>query len=334
MPATTRRTFLFIPPVRKPTGGVAVLWDMARLLHRAGLPAFAVLREPAVWTPQGELAPTVDFVRLDLTAQDLWIVPEGWTNALVPGLRAGAECLVYVQNWAYLFSGLPPGARWRDLPVEFLAVSDPVAWFVEHSLGRRPPVLRPGIDLEVFTPPRSKPDALTVAYMPRKNRALAEQIRAVFEARGRFAVRWAEIAGLDRAGVAAVLRESHVFLATGYPEGCPLPPLEAMASGAVPVGFAGLGGFDYMRQVRPEDYRPACALRPVEWAGNGFYVADADVMGCVFALENALALWHNAGVLLHDTLAAGQATAASYDLASHRRALLELPWFQSGSGGQ
>lgn len=334
MPAVTRRIFLFIPPVTKPTGGVAVLWDMARLLHQAGLPAFAVLREPAVWTPQGGLAPCAEFSRLDLTPQDLWIVPEGWANALVPGLRAGAACLVYVQNWAYLFSGLLRGARWRDLPADFLAVSHPVAWFVEQSLGRLPPVLRPGIDLDVFSPPPAKPDRLTVAYMPRKNRALAEQIRAVFEARGRFAVRWAEIAGLDRQGVAQVLRESHVFLATGYPEGCPLPPLEAMASGAVPVGFAGLGGFDYMRQVRPRDYRPEFDLRPVDWPGNGFYAADADVMGCVFALENALALWHNAGVLLDQTLAAGQATAKAYALSAHRRALLGLPWFASGPGGQ
>lgn len=324
MAQTDSRTFIFLPPVRKPTGGVTVLYRIGAMLRAAGREAFMVPREPSAWRPDVAAVPEIPFAGLALTPQDLWLVPEGWVNALAPGLTAKARCLVYVQNWAYLFSGLPAGVSWRGLPVGFLAVSRPVAWFIEQSLGTPAPILRPGIDVGVFRAPPAKPAELSIAWMPRKNKALAEQIRAVFEARGRFKAQWREIHGLDQAGVADVLRRSHVFVATGFPEGCPLPPLEAMACGAIPVGFAGLGGWDYMRQIDPSGYAPTCPMDPAGWAGNGYFVPDNDVMGCVLALENALALWQEGGGRLQAVLAAGQATAQAYSLEAQAKAVAAL----------
>ncbi len=324
MANSTARTCIFLPPVRKPTGGVTVLYRIGAMLRAAGRKAYMVPREPTTWRPDVADVPEIDFADVALTPDDLWLVPEGWVNALAPGLTAKARCLVYVQNWAYLFSGLPPGVSWRSLPVEFLAVSRPVAWFVEQSLGVPAPILRPGIDVSVFTAPAAKPGELSIAWMPRKNKALAEQIRAVFEARGRFKATWREIHGLDQAGVARTLRECHVFVATGFPEGCPLPPLEAMASGCVPVGFAGLGGWEYMRQIDPAGYLPPCPMGPVEWGGNGYFVPDNDILGCVLALENALALWQEGSGRLRDALAAGQATAKAFSLEAQANAVADL----------
>ena len=324
MPQREPVSYFFMPPVNKPTGGVAVLWRMAAFLARAGHKTALVFKERGGWRPQLPDVPEVDFAALDLGPQDVWVTPEGWVNALAPGLNARARCLVYVQNWAYLFTGLPAGVDWRFLPVRLLAVSDPVAWFVAQSLGLTAPVLRPGIDLEVFAPPAAKPESLTVAYMPRKNKALAAQIMAIVTARGRFAVTWKSISGLDQAGVAQALRDSHAFLATGFPEGCPLPPLEAMACGAIPAGFAGLGGWDYMRQARPGGHVPECPLRPVAWEGNGFYVPDNDVMGAALALEKALELWCGGGRPLERVRAACAATAAAYGVEAQRAAVLKL----------
>jgi hypothetical protein len=310
--------------MRKATGGVTILYRICAALCRRGLPAWLVPRESGAWKPEVQGLPEVPFAELRLSPGDIWLVPEGWVNALAPGLQAQADCLVYVQNWAYLFSGLPHGVDWRSLPVRFLAVSRPVAWFVEQSLGRPADILRPSIDISAFAQAGPKPEKLTVAYMPRKNKALAEQIRAVFQARGAFEVTWREIAGLDQAGVAKVLAESHIFLATGFPEGCPLPPLEAMAAGAVPVGFAGLGGWDYMRQARQPGFLPECPLEDVPWGPNGFYAADGDVMGAVLGLEQACRLWRRGGARLGDILAAGRMTAAGYGLDAMDKAVVEL----------
>jgi hypothetical protein len=151
------RTYIFIPPVKKATGGVAVLYQMAACLRDAGFDVRAVPREGDGPTPYQDMnVPTLAWDDLALTSEDIWLVPEGWVNALAPGLKADARCVVYCQNWAYLFSSLPPDVRWNQLRVSFLAVSHPVAWYMEQALGiETPPILRPGIDRNLF-PPRTQ----------------------------------------------------------------------------------------------------------------------------------------------------------------------------------
>jgi glycosyltransferase involved in cell wall biosynthesis len=270
---------------------------------------------------------------LRLQPEDVWLTPEGWPNAVLPGLRAGARSLVYVQNWAYLLSCLPQNVDLADLPLEFLAVSEPVARFVDMSLGKQAPVLRPGIDTTLFCPPAERKDGETVrvAFMPRKNKVFMRQIRELAEARllrraPSMALEWISIEDRDQADVARMLQTAHIFLCTGFPEGCPLPPLEALACGCAPVGFTGLGGWDYMRQATdfPGAAKPLWPLRETPWAGNGFFAADADVTGAVFALEAALDIFANGGDELASLRRAGQTTAAAYSLKAQEQAVVAL----------
>ncbi|MBA4356233.1 MAG: group 1 glycosyl transferase [Desulfovibrio sp.] len=349
------KSFFFLPPVRQAAGGITVLRRMAAFLVASGREAFLVPREIAGegpgWTPSESFvdAPIVPWNQLRLEPGDLWVVPEGWVNALAPGLNAGARCLVYVQNWAYLLSALPGGVSWRKLPVDFVAVSDPVARFVSATTGREAPILRPGIDTLLFRAPERKPDVsagepVRIAWMPRKNKALAKQIRETFNALDEgLAARcqWLEIADLPAQGVAAALQSAHIFLATGFPEGCPLPPLEAMACGCLCVGYMGFGGADYMRQALPQTlspgadpapYQPWWPLRDVHWGGagfgNGLWSADADILGAALHLKTA-ATWflegspHLAPTLAH-TLANARACAQAYSLDAQRQNVLDL----------
>lgn len=325
-----KRIFIFLPPLRGVSGGLAVLGDTARDLRDLGREVVLVLREAGA-TPLALPAglPVVTLSRAGLAADDTYLVPEGWPNALAPGLAAGARCVVYCQNWAYLFHGLPEGVGWDRLPVSFLAVSDPVARYIELALGTRPPVLRPAIDPARFFPPPAKPapGPVRVGFMPRKNKALAAMVRDVVTARSSrtgLALDWIAIDGLSPDGVAEALRSCHVFLATGFPEGCPLPPLEALACGCIVAGFAGFGGFDYMRQAGEGGYAPSVALRDVPWGGNGFYAADNDVFGAAACLEAAAGLWVAGGARLTGVLENGRLTAAGYGAAERRDALLSL----------
>ncbi|WP_300161369.1 glycosyltransferase family 1 protein [Solidesulfovibrio sp.] len=315
------RIFVFLPPLRTVSGGLAVLLDTATGLSRLGRDVVLVVREPGA-TPLALPAglPAVSLATTGMTARDAYLVPEGWPNALAPGLAAGARCLVYCQNWAYLFNGLPPGVGWDRLPVSFLAVSDPVARYIEFSLGTLPPVLRPAIDPARFHPPASKPapGPVRVGFMPRKNKALATMIREVAAARAArtgLALDFVAIDGLSPDGVAEALRSCHMFLATGFPEGCPLPPLEAMACGCLVAGFSGFGGFDYMRQIDPAGHAPSVLLREVPWGGNGCYAADNDVFGAATCLEAAARLWLDGGEKLATALENGRRTAAGYEPA-------------------
>lgn len=368
------RTFLFVPPLPRMTGGLAVLYRMAAHLHAAGYPVFLVPREGGApgLDQDNPPAPVLgwDEAAATLTPSDVWLAPEGWVNALAPGLRAGARCVVYVQNWAYLLSALPPGVAWPQLDVSFLAVSDPVAWYTREVTGREAPVLRPGIDLELFRPAwpdggdggdggdgedgGAVPDGpaqgpVRIAWMPRKNRALAQQVRDLLAARLALAasrgepsvdVEWREIHGRTQAEVADLLRASHVFLTTGFPEGCPLPPLEALASGCLLVGFAGFGGWDYMRQSLPGGVTPWWtgggpeadpASGGMDLPPNGYIAADADVVAAGLALERAVRLAATGGPELAALRRAGLATARACSLDRQREAVLAL-WARAEKG--
>jgi hypothetical protein len=327
------KTHIFLPPLPRGSGGLAVLRRMGVFLRDAGVPVCFVLREEGAEESAAESGVEIlPWRALRLHAEDIWLTPEGWPNALLPGLRAGARSLVYVQNWAYLLSCRPPDTHLEDLPLEFLAVSDPVARFVDMSLGKHAPVLRPGVDTRLFCPaPDRKDESLRIAFMPRKNKAYARHIRELAEARLRrrappLALEWVSIENCTQAEVVRMLQKTHIFLATGFPEGCPLPPLEALACGCVPVGFTGLGGWDYMRQAAdfPGAAVPLWPPRETPWAGNGFYVADGDVPGAVFALEAALDVCARGGEELAALRRAGRMTAAAYSLEEQEKSVVAL----------
>ncbi len=325
---------MFLPPVRKPTGGVAVLLQAASILRQAGYPVRVVPREArgAAFYDAADL-PVVNWDDARPGSRDIWLVPEGWVNALAPGLNAGARCVVYVQNWAYLFSALPPDVIWSQLPVSFLAVSHPVALFIEQSLSVWPAILRPGIDLSRFySMSRKREGRVRVAYMPRKNKALADQIRAIVRARGQCDdIYWDPLEGLDQDGVADRLRAADIFLATGFPEGCPLPPLEAMACGCLPVGFTGFGGWDYMRQAEPEapgaakPWHPLRREEEISWSGNGLWAADGDVLAAALCLERAVQWARRDLPQFSNAVSQGQATAAAYS-TEHQATAVRAIW--------
>lgn len=325
------RIFVFLPPVRAASGGVAVLRSVAKALARDGREAYLVPREQGRAELGDADAPVVPWESLRLGPGDVWLVPEGWPNALLPGLSAGARCVVYVQNWAYLFSGLPEGAHWQGLPVSFLAVSDPVRSYLRETLGVNAPVLRPGIDPAFFAAVGEKTSGRpVVAYMPRKNKAVCEQVReglaARLRTRGLASPLWRPIERMTPAQVASALAQSHVFFAAGFPEGLGLPPLEAMAAGCLCAGFGGYGGFDYMRQAGDfaGAYHPWYPLREVAWGGNGLWCADADAPAAINALEQALAWIEGGDERLGATIEAGRLTAKAYSREAHEAAVLDV----------
>lgn len=350
------KTFICLPPLPKVSGGLAVLLNIGRFLHQAGFPAAFVLRETPAWADSipGEVNQLWwENVQLGGANQpkpeDIWLAPEGWPNVLLPGLQSRCRVVVYVQNWAYLLSEWPPGLEPDKLPVSYLAVSRPVAWYVEHVTGKKPEILRPGIDLGLFSPGDGQNSQLTVggrscrvAWMPRKNRALARQIREMVDAR-RAALRqspleWVEIHKVVQDEVAKILRGCDIFLCTGFPEGCALPPLEAMACGCVGVGFSGFGCWDYMRLTGcdengllpgwlPPEITADAEIRP----GNGFWCADGDVVMAGMALEKAVELFMEGGQAWRGLQANALATARLYGREIQRENLLKI-WNKARSG--
>lgn len=328
------------------SGGLAQILQLAELLSDEGFEVTLTYRDAAgPWTA---LTPErVTLVHMDQAApapEDIWLVPEGWPNALAPALGK-ARCVVWCQNWAYFLSALPEGVRWRDLPVHFLAVSEPVRWFMREFAGVESQLLRPGVDLRRFHPhalevadvaenaEATLHGPLGVAWMPRKNKAVAHQVREALEhrlaLRGAPPPQWVAIERMAPDEVAAALRRCRVFLATGFPEGCPLPPLEAMASGLLVVGSAGVGGWDYMRQAwRRGGFAFSPPYAALEGAagplGNGFFTADADAPAMALALDDALMLFETHDAYAAQVVRSAKTTAQRYDLEMMRHAATTL----------
>ena len=336
------RTVFFIPALKKMSGGLANIYTVARNLADAG-------RDVAL------MGPSVDAAGLKeaeadglavlpwgaaLASSDIWCIPESWPNALSVGVNAGARVLVYVQNWIYMLGTLPDGVRWKQLPLEYAAVSRPVAWFMREVLGLESRgVVPPVIDAAFFRQERKAAAPVRVAYMPRKNRALADQIRNVAaaclaEREKAPRVEWVEINNRTRAEVAELLSSCHLFISTGFPEGFGLPPLEAMATGCVPVGFTGFGGWEYMRQAPdngpdagsvPAHMPPFSLASAAQGAcGNGFFFADGDTLGAGLALARAVLRAHENGGDWQRLCASCRRTAEAYTNAAQQEALLRV----------
>ena len=212
----------------------------------------------------------------------------------------------------------------------FLAVSHPVARFVEDMAGLPlAGIVRPAVDSARFHPAATGTGkTVRVAWMPRKNKALAEQIMQIAAAMGKGAkprVEWVEIRNMPHDLVAQTLASCHIFLASGFPEGFSLPPLEAMASGCLVTGFSGFGGWDYMRQAQPGQYTPRLALRPVPWGGNGLFAADGDVVEAAFLLASAIRMVRDNAPEVAAVRGQALATAAAYS-ADAQREEVRLVW--------
>jgi glycosyltransferase involved in cell wall biosynthesis len=181
---------------------------------------------------------------------------------------------VFAQSWAYIYRYLEPGERWQDWGIRnATAVSRYIQRFLRDGMGLASTVVRPSLDLDLFRPGRPGTRQLQVACMPRKHPADLKQIEAILRVRHPSfrSVPFVPIDNEPRGRVAEILAESSVFLASGYPEGCPLPPLEAMACGCLVVGFTGRGGWEYMR------HRKNCWIAP-----------DGDVLTAAAHLAEAL----------------------------------------------
>jgi glycosyltransferase involved in cell wall biosynthesis len=247
------RVFVLCPDYNVPSGGVRRLYRHVDVLRRHGVES-AILHESegfrCTWFAND--TPVMGVGQVSLTPSDYLVVPELYGQGLAK-LAPGVPKVVFNQNSYFTFRGFPitgaDGASPYLNPdvVAVFAVSEDNAAYLRYAFPTAH-IIRVHYGIDPLFGPRW-PKRKAMAFMPRKNAEDVVQVVNMLRGRGSLED-WelVPIDGLPEAQVAERLAHCAIFLSFGTVEGCPLPPLEAMASGCVVIGYHGRGGKEYFNR--------------------------------------------------------------------------------------
>ena len=312
---TSTRRILFVSiNYSQPAGGVRTVYRHVEILRRHGFQA-SVLHaggeDQVFFDTDAHVIRVADGITF--RPDDILVVNEDRKECLDFAGQVDLTKVLFLQNQFFMFEGLREGMVYGDLGItHYLTGSAWMAGVMVELLGLpEVPIIRYAIDKKRFYP---EPKQRKIAFMPRKNPIGARFIRRAFQQRyPEFAnIEWDEITGLTEAEAARRLRESAIFLSLSRMEGLGLPPLEAMSSGCLPLGFAGDGGKEYMTEQ------------------NGLWVEQEDMMGCVYALAEAVRVLDQPERLAA-YLADGARTAGWYNMEGLESDLLAF-WSRVAAG--
>lgn len=291
-----------------PSGGVRVVYDHVRHLMKNGYRAYVVHQNDGFRPAWFEEDVPVLYCnhQFRLQPDDLVILPEDHSLFLELFRSAPVRKIVFCQNHFYIFEGLHSHCSWESLSISgVMACSNPVTDFIRTSLYFRNVETVHNAISPLFT--ETSPKTFQVAYMPRKRPLEAQFIRNLCDRllEPEYKIAWVAIDGMNQHAVAKTLGESALFLSLGRLEGFGLPPLEAMASGCLVVGFTGFGGREYAQ------------------ADNGLWCAEDDLVGCSNALAGAVRMIRDQSPEGTRLISNALKTAAEYSPKRQEKELLK-----------
>jgi glycosyltransferase involved in cell wall biosynthesis len=256
--------YVLCPENDRPSGGIKILYRHVDVLARNGFSASILHQQRGfrcTWFTNSTPIRYLPDVRLSKT--DFLVIPEIYGPHIaalrdLPAIGRQVRKVIFNQNAYYTFlghsleavthAGLTMPYAMDGEFVATLVVSEDSRRYLEYAFPGTPVYrIHNAIDTGLFAFRGQK--IRQICFMPRKHPEDALQVLALLRLRGALdGVRVRVIERMNEREVAAVMQESLIFLSFGYPEGCPLPPAEAMACGCAVVGYDGFGGREYFRQ--------------------------------------------------------------------------------------
>jgi glycosyltransferase involved in cell wall biosynthesis len=253
--------YVLSPENNKPSGGIKILYRHVDVLNRNGIDAALLHQNTGFRCSWFENETRIAYLdKVQLSAADFLVIPEIYgPNILamgnMPMIGRKVRKVIFNQNCRYTFLGQTLDAiqkpdfamaySHRDEFAGAMVVSEDSKQYLEYVFpGLDVWRIHNAINVEQFA--FSDRKKRQICFMPRKNADDALQVLAILKLHGVLdSFEIVAIENKNEAGVADIMKESMLFLSFGYPEGCPLPPAEAMASGCVVVGYDGFGGREY-----------------------------------------------------------------------------------------
>jgi hypothetical protein len=274
--------YYFCPDDNTPTGGIKILYRHVDILNENGFRAFILHKQKkfrCTWFENQ--TPVVHERHFQPDHSDFVVIPEVYVTCQMAAMRDMRK-IIFTQNCYYTFHTF--GITGSDKPciylepevVAALVVSEDSRSYLTYAFPKLNVVrIHISVDGELFRYRPSTEKKRQIAFMPQKHPRDVEQVLNILRVRGQLeGFNLVPIEKKNEQEVADILSESLLFLSFGYPEGCPAPPLEALLSGCLVIGYHGMGGREYFSTER---------MWPIE---------INDIIGFATTVEDVLAAWH------------------------------------------
>ena len=298
----------------RPIGGVKIILQQVAMLRSAGFNAYMISNSGfPVWLDddfvRGNARVIIDHA-VPIRPDDAVVLPEGTLDGVLNQAKHWPWTKVLsAMNIVGLRKHPNRKTNWDDVGFSAkLALSEFLHTAMRDEFGWSDvTVVPPTVSENVFYP-SSGPKDKTVVVSGRKNPPAHKALRALFDADkdtfGGFT--WIDLENRSEYFVADHLRRTTMAVCIGGVEGFGLPPLEAMASGAIPCGYPGAHG--------PDEFVTS---------DNGIW-SKTDEPEDIFAAMKKAAQMRPKSQRHKKLLAAGQSTAARYRSAVAAEKLVEF----------
>jgi Glycosyl transferases group 1 len=303
-----RVIFLNPNPRNLIAGGVKTVYRQAEVLSELGIQAYVFQPDgPPDWLHTS--AKVMRELPVAPSSEDILVFPEnpfGWLADLAQTPLAACKVL-FCQAHYYVFQSAIPPERYSALGFSrVVCCSNTAKGFLERIFHLRDVAVAPCyIDRELFYP---RPKNIQIAYLPHKLPHEAAMIRKMLGLKyPRLAtVPWYPIENLKEWETAELLGQTAVYISLPLRESFGLVALEAMASGAIVVGFDGYGGKEYASHE------------------NGLWYSLDQIEDTVDALAEALSGVEQGVRKFQEMRYAGLAAAGRYGKGRTKEALMEI----------
>lgn len=304
------RRIIFLNPFAKTeiSGGIKTTYRHAELLSELGFDA-------VVYQPEGRpawfetRARVITSESIAASRDDVLVFPEAINGPLVELAQAStpAKKILFCQAQYYaLFNAIPP-EKYRDLGFDRVICQSGIAkGFLERVMRFKDVAVIPCfIDSSLFFP-RTK--VMQIALIPHKLPREAAAISTVFRLKypELASVPWQIMEKRSERDIADIFGRSTIVLSLPFLESFGLVPLEAMASGAIVVGFHGYGALEYATDK------------------NGFWFPADHIEEAADALARVVNGLNSGDEALAQMRKTGSETAAHYSKETTRSALREF----------
>jgi glycosyltransferase involved in cell wall biosynthesis len=297
---------VFLAPFVKTeiSGGIKTAYRHAELLSEMGIDA-------CVYQPEGppswfETRAKVMTAWRQPSQGDVLVFPEAINGPLVELVRTRtpAKKVLFCQAQYYALFNAIPAEDYRGLGFERIACQSAIAkGFLERVLHFEDVAVIPCFVDPVLFHPRG--NAMQIAAIPKKLPREAAAIHRVFGLKypALGSLPWAVIEDRPEREIAEIFGRSAIVLSLPFLESFGLVPLEAMASGAIVVGFHGHGALEYAT------------------AENGFWFPSDHIEETADAVAHVIHALQARDPAILKMRDAGFATAARYSKDAARDAL-------------